>query len=41
MNDVKDLLERALADGHGPDPARPPSPPVTWPAAAACCAAGA
>jgi len=21
MNDVKDLLERALADGHGPDPA--------------------
>ncbi len=26
MNDVKDLLERALADGHGPDPARGAEP---------------
>jgi hypothetical protein len=26
MNDLKDLLELALSDGHGPDPARRPDP---------------
>lgn len=26
MNDVKDLLELALSDGHGPDPAQHPDP---------------
>lgn len=26
MNDLKDLLERALSDGHGPDPAQRPDP---------------
>ena len=26
MNDVKDLLELALSDGHGPDPAQPTDP---------------
>ena len=26
MNDLKDLLELALSDGHGPDPTRPVDP---------------